>query len=155
MAALEWFKEIPELQKRVHRLSEEVESAHAAAGPHGQQMGSIGGSGKSDSLAGVDRLMDSGTERELSQAKRTLTYRMTYALWVLYGRDGRGGLAKERGSADADLLCCRYLQGMRWSAIASEIVKPDTEYPVQWCRQRARAACRHIDRLGMQTLVDW
>lgn len=154
MAAIEWFEEIPALRKRVEDLTIAIESARASAGPHGQSMGSIGGGGKRDALAGIDRLIDSDATLELRRTRALLAYRAAYALWVLYGISGRGGLAKAKGSVDADILCCHYLQGMGWAEIAREIVKPDTEYPTQWCRSRARTACRYIDRVGMSALAE-
>lgn len=154
MAALEWFEGIPTIRRKVEELAMAIESAHAAAGPHGQSMGTIGGGSGRDSLAGIDRLIDSDVRLELRHAKATLAYRTAYAMWVLYGMSGRGGLAMAKGVADADILCCHYIQGMKWSDIAREVVRPDTDYPSQWCRRRAITACRYIDRVGMPTLVD-
>lgn len=154
MAALEWFESIRDLQKRVTRLEGSIEAAYAAAGPHGQRMGSIGGGGRTDSLAAVDRIVDSDAMAELDRARGELLSRMDRATEVLYGRSGRGGLAKARSSADADILCCRYLQGMGWAEIAREIVRPSTGYPVQWCYQRALRACTYIDRVGMDALAE-
>jgi hypothetical protein len=154
MAALEWFEEIPELRRRYDSLREEIESARTAAGPHGQQIGSTGGcGGRHDSMAGIDRLIDSDAAREARRLGLVLTYRLAFARRVLYGCDGRGGLARERSATDADILHCHYLRGMRWTDIASEVVRPDTEYPVQWCRRRAERACRYIDSVGMSALA--
>ena len=154
MAALEWFEAIPRLQKRVDDLQERVASAYASAGPHGQQMGSIGGGGKHDALVGIDSLIDTGAVAELDQAKAELMQLLNRASHVLYGKSGRGGLAKASCSADADILFCHYLQGMGWAEIAKDVVKPDVEYPDDWCRMRAVRACRKIDRIGMDVLAE-
>ncbi len=154
MAALEWFEAIPRLQKRVDDLQDRVASAYASAGPHGQQMGSIGGGGKHDALAGIDSLIDTNAVVELDRAKAELEQTLEQASDVLYGRSGHGGLAKASCSADADILCCHYLQGMGWAEIAKDIVKPDVGYPDKWCRMRAVRACRKIDRIGMDDLAN-
>ena len=154
MSAFEWFEAIPRLQKRVDDLQDRVASAYASAGPHGKQMGSIGGGGKHDALAGIDSLIDTNAVAELDRAKAELEQTLERASNVLYGKSGRGGLAKASCSADADILCCHYLQSMGWAEIAKEIVKPDVEYPDKWCRMRAVRACRKIDRLGMDELAE-
>ena len=151
MSALEWFAEFPEMRKKVAELTQAIESAHASAGPHGQSRGTIGGGGGRDALAGIDRIIDSDAQMELRHAKAALRYRTTYALWVLYGRSGRGGLAKARSSTDADILCCHYLQGVKWVDIATDI---ESASPRHWCQMRARRACGYIDRVGMAALVD-
>ena len=154
MSAREFFESIPRLQSRVDDLRGRVESAYAAAGPHGQQAGSTGGGGRHDALAGVDSLIDHGTHAELDRAESELRAALGRATDVLYGRSGRGGLARATCSDDADILCCHYLQGMGWAEIAKEVVKPDVEYPDDWCRMRAVRACRRIDRIGMDALAD-
>lgn len=154
MAALEWFESITRLQKRVDDLQDCVASAYAYAGPHGQQMGSVGGGGGHDAMAGIDSLIDTNALVELDRAKAELERRLERASNVLYGKSGRGGLAKASCSDDADILCCHYLQGMGWAEIAKEIVKPCVEYPDKWCRMRAVRACRKIDRIGMDSLAD-
>lgn len=154
MAALDWFEEIPLLRRRYDSLREDIESARTAAGPHGQQIGSIGGGGgRHDSMAGIDRLIDSDAAREVRRLGLVLTYRLAFARRLLYGPDGRGGLARERSATDADILHCRYVRGMKWSDIARDVAMPDTDYPVQWCRRRAVTACRYIDSVGMSALA--
>ncbi len=37
---------------------------------------------------------------------------------LLYGQDGRGGLAKLKGTRYADAICMGYLQAQEWAEIA-------------------------------------
>ena len=155
MAALEWFESIQALRGQVAGLDNAIEEAYASAGPKGQQMGSIGGNGGGDSFAGIDRIVDSGMVAERDRLKARLDHMLERATEVLYGKSGRGGLAKAKCSVDADILCCHYLQGMGWADIAREIVRKDTSSPSHWCQMRARRACAYIDRVGMDWLVEF
>ena len=91
---------------------------------------------------------------ELPRVERRLEARMERATNILYGKSGRGGLAKAKGATDADIICCHYLEGMGWAEIAKEIVRKETDYPTQWCRQRALRAFAYMDRVGMDVLAD-
>ena len=153
MAALDWFESIPILQERVTKLETVVESAYAAAGPKGQQFGSIGGSGGHDALAGVDRIVDDDSVAELDRLRARLTERMDFACDVLYGRSGNGGVAKKIGTDEADMLLFHYCQGISWAVIAKAF-DPDTPNLTMWCKRRAYHVCRMIDRIGMETLAD-
>jgi hypothetical protein len=154
LAALDWFESIEQLQKSINELRDQVESAYAAAGPHGQQMGSIGGGGgRRDALAGVDSVIDSGAAARLDQAQAELIELLDQATDVLYGRSGSGGVAKAIGHDEADILCFHYLQGEAWSSIAKRY-DPDTTNLTMWCKYRAHWTCRQIDRLGMDALAD-
>lgn len=154
MKAREWFEGIVSLQARISKLEGEVENAYVSTGPHGQRLGSIGGSSKRDALEAIDHIIDSGAMAELDEAKALLVRRLERATDVLYGRSGRGGLARARGYADADILCCHYLQGMGWAEIADEIVRTGAEHADDWCRMRAMRALGYIDRVGMERLAD-
>lgn len=156
MAARDWFESIAQLQQEVNRLQASIESAYASAGPHGQSMGSVShGGGSHDSMAPIDRMLDSDAQRELERVQGLLRLRLDQATDVLYGKDSRGGLAKARGSVDADILWCRYCDGWRWAEIAAEFATPDSKAPAKWAMQRALRALRYIDRVGMESLADW
>lgn len=157
MAALEWFESIARLRVRVRELEDDMEQAYASAGPHGLgATGAGGGAGAADALAGVDRLLDAGTADEYLRERARLEAEMERASLVLYGRSGRGGLARALGYGDADVLMCHYLQGMGWTEIARQIVRPEpmVEYPSLWCRRKAESACRYIDRVGCDYLME-
>lgn len=153
MASLDWFESISLLRMEVAELEAEVESAYSAAGPHGQQIGSIGGGSGHDALAGVDQIIDDGSVPKLDRKKALLERRLDRATDVLYGRSGNGGVAKAIGTDEADMLCFHYLQGEGWASIARRY-NPDATNLTDWCKRRAVWACRQIDKIGMESLAD-
>ena len=154
MTAKELFERAQSLVLLATDLENRIEEARTAAGPHGQRLGSIGGGGASDPLKPIDRLVDSGATEELRTAQERRDALVERCTTILYGKDGRGGLAKARSYADADILCCYYLGCMSWKQIAKEIVRPDSEDPRHWCMMRARRALEYIDKVGVDALVD-
>lgn len=152
MTALEAFEAIASLRRSVERVEEAIAEAHAAAGPKGQSMGTIGGGGHSDAMAGIDSLLDSDAYGELERMRGELIARTDRATDVLYGRSGRGGLARH-DLVGADVLCCHYLMGIAYTEIG-RMLDPDMPAPYHWCRDRARRACRAIDRIGADALAD-
>ena len=157
MPALEMFEDIARQRSRIEKAKLDIAELESRIVPHAQGFEPTGhGTSDPDRMTRAAIIsMQVGNLRELIPLmERRLEARIERATHVLYGRSGRGGLAKERCTMDADILCCHYLQGMRWVDVAAQIVKPDTDYPVQWCRQRAIRACTYIDRIGMDVLVD-
>lgn len=154
MPALDWFESIAELRRRVAKLEEDIESAYAAAGPHGQVLGSVGGSGgSSDAFAGVDHVVDANLTMERDKLRARLEVRMERATDVLYGESGNGGVAKAIGTDDADMLCFHYLQGASWASIG-RLYNPDAANLTTWCKRRAAMVCRRMDQIGMDRLAD-
>ena len=154
MAALEFFESIASLRRRVASLENQIESAYALAGPHGQRLGSIGGGGSGhDALAGVDAILDDGSVQELDKMRAKLEKRMDYATEILYGESGNGGIAKATCTDDADMLCFHYLQGESWASIARRY-NPLSSNLSLWCKRHAAKVCREIDKLGMRNLAD-
>ena len=147
MCARLWFESIRASVLDIRKLEQKIEEAETKAGPHGQLSGSIGG-GSHDSLRGIDRLVDSGLRERLERMREVTNPEIERALEVLYGRSGRGGLARARGATDADILCCYYLQGMDWARIADDLARPDVVRPNGWCRLRAMRALAYVDRVG-------
>lgn len=152
MSALDFFESIPALQRHVDALRSQIETAYTIATPHGQRFGTVGGGG-GDQLAGIDSIVDSNAAMRLETAEGMLLRRMDLATDVLYGRSGRGGLAKAACTDDADLLCFHYLQGESWASIARRYGADDANLTT-WCRRRAVHVCRTIDRIGMRALAD-
>lgn len=99
-----------------------------------------------------DRLID--MEREVDVARSRLEPELDHATHVLYGRSGRGGVARECGSAGADAVCGYYLMGLTWAQVASELMMPDSKDGAHWCRNRASAALARMDSVGMARLAD-
>lgn len=151
MRAREYFERLLDVELELQARRRKAQSMRETLGSKsGTSTGSIGGTGKTDGMADVDHVIEYEMEIERDQAKHDLE--LSYATDVLYGRSGRGGLAKARRSVDADILCCHYLQGMSYAEIADEIAKPDSNDPVHWCIMRARRALDYIDTVGMHNL---
>lgn len=151
MRAREYFERLLDVEKELKARRRKVKSMRETLGTQsGSAAGSIGGTGKTDGMAEVDHVIEYEMELERDQVKHNLE--LSHATDVLYGRSGRGGLAKARRSVDADILCCHYLQGMTYAEIADEITKPDSDDPVHWCIMRATRALEYIDKVGMHTL---
>lgn len=156
MPALEWFQSIAHERERIGETMRSLALLQSRIEPHAQAMGATGHGSGGDRMVGMAILSMKlhELERELPRMEQLHERHVEAALDVLYGRSGRGGLAKARSTTDADLLCAHYLQGIGWAEIAREMGKPDTEWPSQWCRQRAVRACWFIDRIGMEQLAE-
>ena len=147
----EWLRadviELAEMEDRVASMRE------SASSPKAQGQGPSSGGAASQSTQPIaDRLIDE--ERALDVRKSHLTGELRRATNVLYGRSGRGGVAKACGTAGADAVCGYYLYGMSWPEVAEELLMPDSRDGAHWCRNRANAALRHIDAVGMARLSD-
>ena len=136
------------------KLEREIERIETQAGPHGRSSSSIGGSPNPDKLRGIDRLVDIGLREELEKLRAKVNPDIEAATDVLYGRSGRGGLAKARSSVDADILCAYYLQGMSWPQVATLLSGFSSSKPSAWARTRAARALEAIDRLGADRLAN-
>jgi hypothetical protein len=155
LSALDEFSELEALQKQAESLAHAIEQAYAAAGPHGCTTGVIGGThGFNDRLRHVDHIIDAKVVEDLQQVVARLQRHRDRVRWICYGRSGRGGLAKAKSRMDADILYCRYVQGMRWTEIAKEVTRPNVVRPNTWCRTRAMRALGYVDRVGIETLID-
>lgn len=154
MSAREWFETIRSNVVEMRDLEREIEGIETQSGPHGQSAGSIGGGGSHDSLRGIDHLVDSRMREKLERQQTATNAEIERALEVLYGKSGRGGLARAKSSTDADILCCYYLQGMEWPDIAGQVSRGDVARPNGWCRTRAMRALAYIDRVGIAPLTD-
>ena len=151
MTARDWFESIRADVVELRELEYRVLEVESKLGPHSQRMGSIGGGGNPDKMRPIDRLVDSGLREKLEAQRSKVIRRVEHATSVLYGESGRGGLARESGSFDADILTLYYLQGETWADVA-RMVNPDSPCPAQWCRSRALRALGKIDRLGADAL---
>lgn len=153
VSALDWFETLGAARSEAERLERSIENARACAGPHSPAFAAMGGRGHADPLAGIDRLIDSKSVEKLEMVRAAIARRETRAKHVLYGRSGRGGLARATSREDADILFLRYIKGMSWAAIAREY-EPETVNLSQWCKRRAQRACRQVDRIGADVLAD-
>ena len=147
-----YFERLRDNGRELEERKTKVQEMRAQLGSRGARYGTIGSSGNHDATAAVDRVIEAEQALAIDQARHDLELEQACA--ILYGRSGRGGLAKARRSVDADILCCHYLQGMSYAEIADEIAKPDSSDPVHWCTMRARRALDYIDTVGMHNLQD-
>lgn len=152
MSARGWFESIRLDVKEAQELADEIEAEYARTGPHGQGGGSTGGS--SDQMRGIDRIVDDCMRERLAKKQERVRHRISAATRVLYGKSGRGGLAKERGTVDADILCHYYLEGYEWTELPKLVDCKDVSRPNGWCRLRAMRALAYVDRVGIHTLAD-
>lgn len=155
MLAHDWFESIRDTVIRADGMRRKLHEMRESVGPKAQQMGAIGHAlgWKHDAMAHVDSLVD--WESELYALESRMLVEIDRATDVLYGRSGRGGLAKELTSADADCICGYYLLGMSWRQVAREMVLlEDSADEAQWCRRRAQRALEYVDRVGADVLAD-
>lgn len=157
MAALETFEGIARCRSRIKKTKLDIAELESLILPHAQGFDPTGhGTIDPDKMTRAALIsMQIGELRALLPLlERRLELMMERANHVLYGRDGRGGLAKARSSTDADILCCHYLQGMSWADVAREICRAESNYPTEWARKRAVRACEFIDRYGADNLAN-
>lgn len=152
MSARDLFDGIERKRKRVRTLQAAVESAYAAAGVHANRYGVVTHGSMVDRYSALDGALDRGLVRELSRCEQDLEKLCKLARLVLYGRSGHGGLYAV-SDIGADILLLHYLQGKSWASIAREF-DPETTNLTVWCKNRAAKACRDIDRLGMDELIN-
>ena len=156
MAALDFFEGILTEGERIRRISEQLALLDSRISPHGQGFEPTGhGGGSSDRMLAHAILSAKLGElkAQLPELERKHEAKLERATDVLYGKSGRGGLAKETCTDDADLLCFHYCQGESWASIARRYEIEDANL-TRWCQRRAVKVCRVIDRIGMDALAD-
>lgn len=150
MGCRDWFEQVRADVLEVAEMKDRAEVLRAACGPKAATYG--GGSHDPSRLSSEDVLIDA--EMELDLRRQSLRAELDRACAVLYGRDGRGGLARMRGSAAADSIHGYYLQGMSWPEVAAELVRPESRDGAHWCRMAATRALSYMDQVGMEYLAD-
>lgn len=137
--------------QEVERMRTRVNEMREACMPRGASTGSIGGGRSGGSVVTkLDLLVD--LEAELDARAAALQTKLDRVADVLYGSDGRGGIAKVRGSVDADIIFAYYLDARTWAEVASSLAPAESPCPADWCRMRARRALETIDKVGAETL---
>ena len=156
MSAFEWFESIATEGKRIQKIKQNLALLDSRIAPHAQGFEPMGhGGGSSDAMLGMAMASArlGALKRLLPTLERKHEAKLAYATDVLYGRSGRGGLARATSTDDADMLCFHYLQGESWASIARRFEVEDANL-TRWCQRRAVRVCREIDRIGMDTLAD-
>lgn len=149
MRAREYFEGIRSEVSSVARERSELELMRERTGVRAQGFGptSRHGGGSPSAMGVVDAAVD--RERELAGRERELERSLGRATELLYGADGRGGLAKLRGSRYADAICMGYLQATPWREVAEVMMCSP-----RWCHELCDSAFRYIDRVGFAFVRD-
>lgn len=156
MAAHEWFESIEAEGKRIQKVKESLAMLDSRIAPRSQGFEPMGhGGGSTDAMLGMAMVSARLTtlRRLLPELERRHEAKIKRATDVLYGRSGRGGLAKAACTDDADMLCFHYLQGESWASIGRRY-NPDASNLTVWCQRKAKQVCKQIDRIGMDALAD-
>lgn len=120
MAAREYFVTVRDAAVELDRTSRTLERMRARTQPKAQRYDAVGGgSGHSDPMDRVVEVVDfEAVMRRRMEDDREL---LADAARVLYGEDGRAGVAKGMGSAYADAVYHRALDARTWDAVAREM----------------------------------
>lgn len=156
MAALDWFESILTEGERIEKIKQNLAMLESRIAPRSQSYEPMGHGGGSTDAMLVMALVSAklGELRQLLPlVERKYEDRIEYATQVLYGKSGRGGVARALGTDDADMLRFHYLQGESWASIGRRF-EPDASNLTVWCQRKARQACKQIDRIGMDALAD-
>ena len=156
MAALDWFESLEAEGGRIKKIGQELAVLDASISPRSQGFGPMGhGGGNVDAVLGMAMVSARLSElRELLPGlERAHEAKLEYATQVLYGKSGRGGLAKATCTDDADMLRFHYLQGESWASIGRRY-NPEYGNLTVWCKRKAATICKTIDRIGMDVLID-
>ena len=94
-----WLGELRHEVLELAKLEQKAEELEDRAGPRGMGMAVASGGGRVELMTPVDHATQIRQELEVRTAR--LTLRLEFATNVLYGRSGRGGLAKVRSYTDA------------------------------------------------------
>lgn len=152
MQARDWFEEIRWRVLRLERAKAEIGAMRLKLGARGQKYEAMSHGTAGDKADGIIDLVQAEMEIEIASAK--LNVELDRATDVLYGRSGRGGLAKMRCSADADCITGYYLLGYSWRQVAEEMVRPDSRDGAQWCKRRAYRAMAALDGYVWRDLIN-
>lgn len=155
--ARQWLEEIRSHVMELNERERDLQDLRLQSQPKGQRYGSIGhASGPKDASAPILRAIQADVDLDVLRAK--VNAEVSYALQVLYGCDGRGGLAQIKGSSVADCICGYYLQGLTWPEVAAQLGWPDTlksKDGPQLCKRRAYRGIEQIELLGTEAIRWW
>lgn len=145
MTAKEYFCSIRAEVVKIQQASEMLERMRAKECGRAQSFEPRGKGGVSSPADAIASRIDfeGRLERRIADANAEVDEALVY----LYGRDGRGGLAKVAGSRYADAVCMRYLQGESWRDMADVMRCSD-----KWCKELCSAAFVKIDAVGWAEL---
>lgn len=142
MRAKEYFEGIRAEVVSTDKAREMLERMKAREGAKAQSLQAGGSAGDAiDPMESVSRRID--FEGRLRQRIADAEAMIDEACIVLYGADGRGGLAKLKGAQYADAICMAYLQAEPWDEIADVM-----HSSVRWCHTLCDVGFAYIDSVG-------
>lgn len=142
MRAKDYFEGIRAEVVSTDRAREMLERMKAREGAKAQSYQAGGGAGDAcDPMESISRRID--FEGRLRKRIADAEEMLDEACAVLYGEDGRGGLAKLKGTQYADAICMAYCQAEPWAEIADVM-----QCSQQWCRKLCDVGFVYIDRVG-------
>lgn len=146
MRAREYFEGIRSEVVKTGRAREMLERMKAREGAKAQSLQAGGGGGNAiDPMESISRRIDfeGRLEKRIADAEEAIDE----ACEVLYGADGRGGLAKLKGARYADAICMYYCQAETWAEIADTM-----QSSVRWCHTLCDVGFAYIDEVGWAKL---
>lgn len=147
MTARDWFEYVRSEVVELGKLDAELEARRDAAGAKAQRLDQVGhGSGNDGGSAAMDSVIEFSQSVDAKRAEVEALLEKASA--ILYGFDGRGGLAIARCYVDADCILGYYCYAYTWRQVADEMVRPDSVDAVQWCARRAYRALAWMDTHG-------
>ena len=142
MRAKEYFEGIRGEVLKVEQAQQMLERLKAREGAKTQSYQGGGAHGDaSNPMDEIGRRID--FEGRLAERIKESSRSVDEACVILYGSDGRGGLAKLKGTRYADAVCMFYLQAETWDSMAEVMCCSP-----QWCQSLCRAAFVYIDKVG-------
>lgn len=141
MNAKEYFEGIRAEVVSTERAREMLERMKAKEGAKSQGYHEGAGGDASDPMESVAKRID--LEAIIAQRIADAEAHIDEACDLLYGKDGRGGLAKLKGARYADAICMGYLQAQPWGEVA-EIMQGS----VRWCHALCDVGFAYIDEVG-------
>lgn len=142
MLAREYFEGVRTWVLKTDRAREMLERMKAREGAKTQRYRENAGSGDAtDPMDSVMARID--FEGKLRQRIDDAEGMIDEACIVLYGADGRGGLAKLKGTRYADAICMYYCNAQTWAEIADVM-----QCSEKWCRKLCEVGFAYIDREG-------
>jgi hypothetical protein len=148
LKAREYFEQASEAAQDMHsaslRLSMMRESETLQAVRYDKE---TSGNAASDSMAKVDSRIDFEAvfDKRIADDQNVIDD----AFLLLYGTDGKGGLAHKLGNRYADVLCAHYLQLETYVDIGYQLGCGD-----RYLRMLADEALNYIDRVGFAKIRD-
>ena len=139
MNTRERFEEIRSQVWAINKAEAELEAIRETVVVKTQRYTATVQGGNADHTAAIDAIIEREKALDLMRAKTNVE--IEAALVLLYGEDGRSGLAREKGNAYADAVCSVYLMGNTHRQTAYELGCTRS-----WVTNLCTAAFRHMDR---------